>query len=978
MADLFTLFDGGLDAGGGAGVSKQTASSFSDVDSENEVVSTLASGTDSIDLLIDYSDFSNFVTFNSAESYVTITADQILNEYPIGGTVNDVQLFVNSLDGYQRYFLNRWPSRTGHLRFNPAVSSSYVRIDDFGTQDGVARTSFLSPGTGSISIQGWLDVPTLTGSDDVQVVFQKQQVGATNGYTVFVSGSQLYFQIVSGSTTVLTSGALASQPTFFAAVLDRTSATGSACVYLGTTGSYPTLRDSASATLGARFDLASGSFYMGSGSVGGKVVVPFTGSMDTLSVWSSARTLVDLSGTYNRKIHAQEHMIGLWRFNDATANTPSTFGSIVRDNSGHRLDGRIQQFFPAMLGSGSYVGDSPDPILSLDDPDVVEYVVEAQVSGALYDRNNQSIIFELFPEAFSKTADPTSAEVFRNFALILARHFDRIKTYVSQLANLRRVSYDEFDQAPDELLDEVGRFFGWNLQGSFATTDALRYFIGRSIQDGPAGNIGLDTKLTDIKAAFWRRTLQNLMYMYKTKGTRESVEALLRSYGANNSFIRLKEYARKTEATLPVSRVNAEKSVYALRFLSGASVSYTSNPLITSNTDYSLELRVKFPSGDNEDLAPTQLSGALLTIRSGNLGPYSLSLWYEKEAASAATGNLYLTSSAGRLQLTSASIFNDDFYNVAIVRERTTGSLRLYAARYDADELVYSTSSLALTASVGFPLNSDYFTVELGSSANSHSTGQFWAQEFRLWTAPLQADEFLAHAAHFESYGRGRSYDNDDLLIHWRLADGVAPVGGQITVVDSTVGAKSGTGSGFVDGQNAFTKFLESYAYIPGIDYGWNQEKVRTYDSTVIDRREAYEDERFVSLEFNLYDALNEDISHLMTSYDELGNMLGLPINKYREDYEGLQQMRETYFKRLQGKLNFRVFVDMLDFFDSSFVSIVERLLPARSLFKGDEMIVESHMLERPKYQYQLRPIREGLFDISGSIAITDFGDDFD
>ncbi len=978
MPDLFTLFDGGLDAGGGAGVSRQNASSFSDVDSENEVISTLASGTDSIDLLIDYSDFGNFVTFNSAESYVTVTADQVLNEYPIGGTVNDVQLFRNSLDGYQRYFLDRWPSRTGHLRFNPSISSSYVRIDDFGTQDGVARTSFLSPGTGSISVQGWVDCPTLTGSDDVQVIFQKQQAGAANGFTVFVSGSQIYFQIVSGSTTVSVSGALTSQPTFFAAVLDRSAATGSARLYVGTTGTFPTVRDTGGVTLGSRFDLASGSFYMGSGSVSGKVVVPFTGSIDTISVWGTARTSADLTGSYNRKIYSQENMIALWRFNDATSNTPTTVASIVRDNSGHRLDGRIQRFFPSILGSGSYVGDSPDPILSLDDPDVVSYVVNAQVSGALYDRNNESLIFNLFPEAFSKTADPTSADVFKNFALILARHFDRIKTYISQLTNLRRVTYDEFDQAPDELLDEVGRFFGWDLQGSFATTDAMRYFTGRSIQDGPAGNIGLDTKLSDIKSSFWRRTLQNLMYMYKTKGTRESIETLLRSYGANNSFVRLKEYARKTEATLPVSRVTAEKSIYALRFLSGSSVTYTASSLLSADSDYSLELRVKFPSADNDDLTPVQLSGALVTIRSGSLAPYALSLWYEKEASTSGTGNLYLTSSAGRLQITSASIFNDDFYNIAVVRERATGTLGLYVNRYDAGDLVFSTSSLATTGSIGFPLNSTYFTVELGSSTNLRSTGQFWAHEFRLWNCPLQAAELLAHSAHFESYGRDRSYDNDDLLIHWRLADGTVPVSGQITAIDSTLFGRNGVGSNFVDGENAFTKFLETYAYIPGIDYGWNQEKIRSYDTSIIDRRDAYHDEKFVSLEFNLYDALNEDISHLMTSYDEIGNFIGVPVNKYREDYEGLQQMRETYFKRLQGKLNFRVFVDMLDFFDSSFVSIIERLLPARALFKGDEMIVESHMLERPKYQYQLRPIREGFIDISGSIAITDFGADFD
>ena len=573
MADLFKLFDGTLSAGGTAAIAEQNASSFSAVSSENDQIATLASGTDSIDLLVDYSDFANFVTFNSAESYVTITADQVLNSYPLDGTANDLQLFLDSLDGFQRYFLSLWPSRTGHLRLNPAVSSSYVRVDDFGVQNGAARTSFMSPGTGSVSVQGWLDVPTLTGSNDVQVVFQKQLVGSTDGYTVFVSGSQVYFQVLSGSTTATVSGAMGQMPTFFAGVLDRSASTGTLRMYVGATGSYPTQTDSTSAVFGARFDLASGSFYLGSGSVSSKVVRPFTGSLDDVSVWSSARSLADLTGTYNRKIYAQSGLLAAWRFNEATPNTPSTVAAIVRDASGHRLDGRVQRFFSAALGSGSLANDSPDPILSLDDPNVVYYVVGAQVTGALYDRSNQSLIFNLFPDAFSQ-GDPTSVDVFKNFALILARHFDRIKLYVNQLANLRRVSYGSHDQSPDELLEEVGRFFGWELQGSFANTDALRYFVGRNVQSGPAGNAGLSTQLSDVKAQFWRRILLNLTYLYKTKGTRESVEALLRLYGVDDGFVRLKEYARKSESRLQLNRVTAEKSVYALQFVSGTSVSF--------------------------------------------------------------------------------------------------------------------------------------------------------------------------------------------------------------------------------------------------------------------------------------------------------------------------------------------------------------------------------------------------------------------
>ncbi len=405
----------------------------------------------------------------------------------------------------------------------------------------------------------------------------------------------------------------------------------------------------------------------------------------------------------------------------------------------------------------------------------------------------------------------------------------------------------------------------------------------------------------------------------------------------------------------------------------------TAANIIASGSDYTAEIRVRFPGPTDTVLPPKELSGSIWTLSQGSLGNTYAALWYEKASATATTGTIYLTSSAGRLQVTSAPIFNDSFYNLTVVKEHATGSVTLYVAQYEEGELTYLSSSLALFGSTGAPPDANYTRVELGSSAAQFSNTQFWGQEARLWTVPLVQDEVLAHAADFNSYGRAASYNNKDLYLHWRLDDGdVADGAGRFYANDSTLNSFLGTGSNFTANANPFTKFLEDYSYIPSIDYGWNQSKVRTYSSSSVDSLDAYRDERFVSLEFNMYDQLNEDISHLMTSYDELNNFLGLPMNRYRGEYEGLQQMRETYFKRLQGKLDVNLFVSMLDFFDSSFVSVVQRLLPARAIFKGDELVVESHMLERPKYQYQLRPVKEGFIDISGSVATTDlWGDTF-
>jgi len=404
-------------------------------------------------------------------------------------------------------------------------------------------------------------------------------------------------------------------------------------------------------------------------------------------------------------------------------------------------------------------------------------------------------------------------------------------------------------------------------------------------------------------------------------------------------------------------------------------------PLLLSTSGYTVEFRVRFPGPTDTTMAPTELSGALVTLSSGSsiTGSGVWALWYEKPAPTATTGNLYLTSSAGRLTMASASIFDDSFYNVSVVRELSTGSISINVLQYVDGKQTFASSSVTYSGSIGYPNSWDYYKLELGSSSLQPSRAQFWGQEFRLWSDVLTQVELAAHAQHFESYGRDTFWNNRNLVLHWRMADApIADANGNFYGMASTLNGFIPTGSHFSPNSLTSKKFLEDYSYIPSIDYGWNQQKVRTYYSSSIDPLDRYHDERFVSLEFNMYDQLNEDISHLMTSYDELNNVLGLPMNRYRGEYEGLQQMRETYFKRLQGKLDFNLFVGMLDFFDSTFVKVVEKLLPARTIFKGDELIVESHLLERPKYQYQIRPVRDGIIDISGSVAMSDlWGDTF-
>ena len=158
--DLFDLFRDKLKTKNGLVASDpQTLDSLAESEEEQDLIVESIEGLETTELKIDYSSFENFVFFNSSLDYFNITGEKILNDYPIDGTVDAIKRFEKDLDGYQKYALSQWPSHAGHLRFNTAVSSSYIIVEDVGqdTEGGAYRAGILSPGTGSVSLEVWVD-----------------------------------------------------------------------------------------------------------------------------------------------------------------------------------------------------------------------------------------------------------------------------------------------------------------------------------------------------------------------------------------------------------------------------------------------------------------------------------------------------------------------------------------------------------------------------------------------------------------------------------------------------------------------------------------------------------------------------------------------------------------------------------------------------------------------------------------------------
>lgn len=1008
---LFSLFDDSLKlpTENVAGTPQSLATISSRPEEQNYVVGKLRQ-FEVAESKVDYSDFSNFVFFNSALDYFNITAEKIINEYPYDASRDVLDNFVFDLDPYQRWLVSVWPKNTGHLRFNPSVSSSYVLVVDVGQTIGdttaytTQQVGTLSPGTGSVAVEFWCNLSaSLSQSNGVTVVFQKVSASG-DGYTVYASGGLMIMRVVSGSTTSEVSAPFVNgQTTYYSFVYDRTNALAPVMTsYTGSATQFPAAVSSASSNIAGNIFVGNPSAYVGSGSLGGKTTLAISGALDELRVWQKALQLADLSGTYNVQAYAQAGLSALWHFNESGSINPDDGNNaLVLDSSGHRTNGKVMNYYRGLRGSGSLLPyGQPDLMLQayFNSPEVQSIITKYQNSGSDYDRDNDNIITRMVPENFLNLEAIAGTNVLQNFLYILARNFDYIKVRIDQFTKVLRSNYTQFDQAPDALLADVAKFFGWEFTGNFLSADAFQYLLGKNILANQAANQELDVKLYQIKNEFWKRTLVNLMYLYKTKGTREGVESFLRIYGVNKNFVRLKEYGYKPFVGIQTNRIHAEKSVYVMAFTSASlgaggfpyqfpipfggdpSGSITTLQALVSSapfsgTAYSVETRVNFPTTASLDNVPILATGSIWTLNafnsSGSEYVFGQLYWTKKNSdPSQSTGSLYLVTTEGTASLTGANIFDNRWYNIVTRRDPLSGTLNLEVRRLNYDEI-----DLVLTSSVPVTVNTgtQSFNFVLGATGSYES--QMWAQEVRVWNKNLTLAETIDHTLNFQSFGTETVGDVPQLAIHWRLRENVtASVGTSLplpAVQDFSLNNNIGSTLGFPQGVAPYEKFLLDYNYIASPEWGWNEDKIRVFDTAEIKPADVAYDNQALALEFNMVDALNEDISQMIATMNGFNNAIGLPANRYRGTYQDIESLKRQYFQRLQGRLNFRVFADMLEFFDRSFIKMVQRLLPARAVFLGDEFVVESHMLERPKLQWNYRR-QPAQFLPEGSITIWD------
>ena len=135
----------------------------------------------------------------------------------------------------------------------------------------------------------------------------------------------------------------------------------------------------------------------------------------------------------------------------------------------------------------------------------------------------------------------TQDQAFEKVLQIYGRSFDEVKKYIDGIAYMTNVTYDTIHNVPDVLLKNLAQMLGWGTPSSIEQADLMDALFSRG---GKQEFKGVSTNKTpvELNLELYRKILVNTAYLFKSKGTRKSIEFLLRLIGAPEGLIEFNEH----------------------------------------------------------------------------------------------------------------------------------------------------------------------------------------------------------------------------------------------------------------------------------------------------------------------------------------------------------------------------------------------------------------------------------------------------
>ena len=594
-------------------------------------------------------------------------------------------------------------------------------------------------------------------------------------------------------------------------------------------------------------------------------------------------------------------------------------------------------------------------------------------------------------------------QVLEKMLAALGDELDEIKAFIDQIPYVKRISYDKYNRVPNKFLPALAEEFGIKLFGMATNSDFQKY-----LTESTSGSTR-----QEITYDIWNKILNNIVYLLKSKGTKEAAEAISRIYGVDHNFVNYNEYSafHRPDAV----RITEEVDIPAFytsgdAFIQTTSDATTGSALVfdfPASTNFTLQMRV---SATADHSSMTLLKHPLYTIDMDASGRAA----FKSVTTASVSAITDLTSMSGWIKGGGSA---NNFVNV--VASRSGDTLKIWTMALSGsptgghDVVVYSSGSMAnydvarinFSSTGGVGINSVGGTNYSQFPAYFPASGSFtgYMHEVRAWhDVALQDEDLFEQTRNFESVSFQNSTGSVDtvgitnkanfssLSGHYKLRENIVLTGSAASynfIVDSTTAGNTAHPVSFggltakhyrvFDNQKKISRFspVGLAADNDKITHGSNNDRIA--------------DTGYVSYSLSPINVLNKTIRDFYQNLDIAGTM-GDPEDLFRKQYTGpfAQQWHDvtaqmglapsatfatqssTSWNRIRsggGVLGSSVsgasgnttsvtdlnaFVKTLSNFNDTFggmFTFIKQFIPAKTGTLAEGVFVENHLLERPK-----------------------------
>jgi len=552
---------------------------------------------------IDYATASNFARFGLAEEYYDSAARRIYQTYPYDGSSYEKIKWINNSNGLDLYvFDNEYPRTHGHARFSPTgwgsrtslsgnygnpATKEYIYIKGGPNVDNIWHTA--SNRTSNLEIDGnkgntvefWLKKSAFQALTKREVVFDAWTTGSVpSGHqygrltieldrtrpqedspwvVTYQSASSGVKNLYVSGTAGLYASASDGEWHHYAFSFQNTGSQVNFRLHVDGDLNHSVLTGSSIGNLNTAIVANIGALVAAKDSDPQPRLGPSTttnpglgfgklsGSIDEFRFWKAKRSSKDIGRHWFTQVHGGTNTddpntdLGVYyKFNEGITLT-SSIDQIALDYSGRISNGTWTGYTSdsrstksAMIQSSASLTEFAEPIIHTENPKVNEYLDDILEKGRNYDINNNSSIYKSVPGWILEEDDEGE---LKQLTQIMGAYFDELFMQIQSLSKLKHIKSENYSKKPLPFMDKILKSMGFETPEIFINADVLASLASRDEEKE------FEQRLEDVKNVIYQNIYNNLVHIYKSKGTEKSFRNLLRCYGIDEEIIKINTYA---------------------------------------------------------------------------------------------------------------------------------------------------------------------------------------------------------------------------------------------------------------------------------------------------------------------------------------------------------------------------------------------------------------------------------------------------